>query len=505
MLSDLGFLENGQPWPPKEETARIARMTANIDIYGGGRAAFKKMQLWLNKDLEARDKKLHIKVDLPKKAADVVINGAMPELTIGMPPSGKDAEGSPIPDERLEDLEKWIDDERIYNTVEEIGVDWCRCGVGLAKISRARDKVRVRSIRPDHWIPVCYPDDDRVYRHHVIWAEKIEGVEGQETTWLMMEIHSETSIEYRIYKVTESKKLERHDLSERPDWFGDYDLRGDVQQTPGWCIYPIWNSRTSDQDYGMPDAAFSDTGLSLVEAIEMALSQRRYNHHSHSKPVTVTNRDIAARDQYTDRLKVDLEKPLVIQPDGPKASEAIAFVAPPLDSSSLITEEVRDLLSTFVNTSGLSAAMISGIEASNVTSGRALMLELTPTMDHLRRFRAAFWSEIPAILEAASRLATPASGLPTITAEDILLNWELSLAADPTEMAQRHEILVRAGVFSPQQCHREMGLSDEESKAIMDEIEANATAKAPSGPELEPLTLEIPPGGGINATKKGQI
>ncbi|MGB3944537.1 MAG: hypothetical protein WBK88_07085 [Methanothrix sp.] len=484
MLSDLGFLENGQPWPPKDEEARLARTTANIDIYGGGRAAFTRMRLWLDKDLEAKDKKIHIKVDLPKKAADVVINGALPELIIGMPSSGEDET-----DARADDLAAWIDDERFYVTIEEVGIDWCRCGAGLAKISRTKDTVRVRSIRPDHWIPVCYPDDDRVYQHHVVWAEKTEGPDGSERTWLKMEIHSEDSIEYRLYKITESKKLERHDLSERPDWFGDYDLRGDVQQVPGWCIFPVWNSRSSDQDYGRPDAAFSDTGLSLAESIEMALSQRRYNHHCHSKPVTIVNSDIANRDPYTDREKVDLEKPILLQMDAGKASDAASFIAPPLDSSSLITEEVRDLLSMFVNVTGLSAAMISGVDSANVSSGRALMLELTPTMDHLRRFRAAFWAEIPAILEAASRLATPASGLPAITADDIELTWELSLATDPTETAARLEVLTRSKIISTQQALRELGYDAETIDRIIDELAEEARAGAVETPALPPLAL----------------
>lgn len=485
MLTDLSFLDEGKPWPPIGEAERIARMTANIDIFNGGRGSFLVMKNWMDKDVEVRPKKLHIKVPLPEKATGVVLNGALPELELSVASEAMNAR-----------FQAWMARDRFPLTLEEAAVDWCRCGVGVLKVSRSGEAVKIRAVRPDCWIPVCWPDDDREFRYHVLftqWTEKSDS--GSESAWMKIEIHSEMTIEYRLYQISEAGKLVRRDLAAKANLFEGYDLDGnDSQPVPGWCVFPVWNSRTTDQAYGIPDASFSPEALSIVEALEMALSQRRYNHSGHSKPVTVVSKGSIKSDPYTDRTKTDLEKPLLVWGDETDASRAVAFIAAPLDSSPHISQEITDLLIAFVNVTELSAAMVSGVDSANVASGRALMLELTPTMDHLRRFRAAFWDVIPAVLEAAGRLATPASGLPPIAAEDIRMNWELSLATDPTETAQRLEILCRAGIYSPQQAHRELGLSQEDSDRIMDEIEANATAKAPSGPELEPLALEIPPG-----------
>jgi len=497
MLTNLDFLEDDKPWPPTDEAARIKGMTDNIDIFAGGRSSFLVMQNWLEKDTEAKPKKLHIKVPLPEKAVGVVLNGALPELEISLEAEEVDKA-----------LTVWMDRDRFPVTLEEAGADWCRCGCGIVKVSRSGDRVKVRSVRPDCWIPVCWPDDDREFQYHVIydsWEESdverttgLDGIPGVKNTitWLKIEIHSEKAIEYRLYKLKDqvlgAAILERVALDVKKEKFKGYDLSGDDrQEVPGWCVFPIWNSRTSDKAYGIPDASFSSEALSIVEALEMALSQRRYNHSGHSKPVSVVARDQVKRDPDTDRVKWDPEKPLMVWGDEMDASKAVAFVAAPLDSSPHISQELIDLLISFVNVTELSAAMVSGVESANVASGRALMLELTPTMDHLRRFQTAFWDAIPSILEAASRLSL--GDVPKFAASDVTMDWELSLASDPTETAQRHEILVRSRIYSPQQCHREMGLSQEDSDRIMEELKANEPTVQPPGGE-GPLQLESLPG-----------
>ena len=482
MQTDLSFLDDGKTWPPEDEVARIKGMSDNIDIFDGGRDSFLVMKNWMDKDTEAKPKKLHIKVPLPEKAVGVVLNGALPELNLSL--------ASEESDKAFQD---WLVKDRFFVTLEETGCDWCRCGVGVVKVSRSGERVKIRTVRPDCWIPVCYPDDDREFQYHILfkqWDEK--DTRGNITKWLKVEIHSETAIEYRLYVIENGDKLTPKDLSEQADLFKGYDLDGDGrQETAGWCVFPVWNSRTSDKAYGVPDASFSPEALSIVEALEMALSQRRYNHNSHSKPVTVVDRQSVKRDPDTDRVEFDPEKPLLAQVDQGErmnAGNMVAFVAPPLDSSPHISQELTDLLISFVNVTELSAAMVSGIESANVASGRALMLELTPTMDHLRRFRTAFWDAIPSILESASLLSL--GDVPKFTAADVTMYWELSLASDSTETAQRHEILVRSGIYSPQQCHREMGLSQEDSDKIMKELKANEPAVQPPGEE--PLQIEIP-------------
>ncbi|MFA7087663.1 MAG: hypothetical protein WC145_13420, partial [Aliarcobacter sp.] len=68
MQTDLSFLDDGKPWPPEGEAARIKAMIENIDIFDGKRDSFLVMKNWMDKDAEAKPKKLHIKVPLPEKA-----------------------------------------------------------------------------------------------------------------------------------------------------------------------------------------------------------------------------------------------------------------------------------------------------------------------------------------------------------------------------------------------------------------------------------------------------
>jgi len=481
METDLSFLDNGQPWPPTDEAERIKGMTENIDIFDGKRDSFLVMKNWMDKDAEAKPKKLHIKVPLPEKAVGVVLNGALPELKLSL-----------ASEEMDKAFQAWLKSDRFGVTLEEAGTDWCRCGVGVVKVSRSGERVKARAVRPDCWIPVCYPDDDREFQYHVLfkeWAEDPEG--GSKIKWLKVEIHSETAIEYRLYQIEESGKLARKDLSEKNNLFEGYDLDGnDSQTTAGWCVFPIWNSRTSDKAYGIPDASFSSEALSHVESMELSFSQMRFILSQHSKPVTVVHPDAIKRDPDTDRVKFDPEKTLIHKAYEMSAKDMVAYVASPVEAIDLILREINATLQLWVNCTEISAPMMSGVDAANVASGRALMLELTPTMDHLRRFRAAFWDAIPMILEAASRLAL--GDVPTFAAGDVKMDWELSVASDPTETAQRLEILCRSGIYSPQQAHRELGLSQEDSDRIMKELAANAPTV--QNPEEGPLQLEGLPG-----------
>ncbi|MDI9398775.1 MAG: hypothetical protein QM433_04400, partial [Euryarchaeota archaeon] len=488
MQTDLSFLDNGQPWPPTDEAERIKGMTENIDIFDGKRDSFLVMKNWMDKDAEAKPKKLHIKVPLPEKAVGVVLNGALPELKLSLASEESDKA-----------FQAWLKSDRFGVTLEEAGTDWCRCGVGVVKVSRSGERVKARAVRPDCWIPVCYPDDDREFQYHVLfkeWAEDPEG--GSKIKWLKVEIHSETAIEYRLYQIEESGKLARKDLSEKNNLFEGYDLDGnDSQTTAGWCVFPIWNSRTSDKAYGIPDASFSSEALSHVESMELSFSQMRFILSQHSKPVTVVHPDAIKRDPDTDRVKFDPEKTLIHKAYEMSAKDMVAYVASPVEAIDLILREINATLQLWVNCTEISAPMMSGVDAANVASGRALMLELTPTMDHLRRFRAAFWDVIPQILEAASRLALPESGLPKITAGDVKMDWELSVASDPTETAERLGVLHRERIYSTEECLRQLGHDADEIKAIMGELAKAEQSQAVQNPGEEPLQIELPSAGGV--------
>ena len=491
MQNDLSFLDPGKTWPPESEAKRIKGMNENIDFFNDKRYMFPVTQAWLTKDSETKDKKQHIIISFGKAAVGELLNGTLPTMTLKLASEEKDTEFQP-----------WID--QYYEIWYELGTDWSRCGVGVAKVSRFVDpddktdiRVKIRAVRPDCWIPVCYPDDDREFKYHIIHNESVEtDAAGKETKWLYVEIHSKKWIEYRLYQIDSGGKLVGVDLSEKAEDFDRYSLDGnDRQSIPGWCIIPIWNTRNSDTAYGIPDSTFSTGPKSIIDRIERAFSTMAYNHDSHSKPTTLIDELSVSINPKTGRAEWDPDKPIFVQPNGKGETDSknvVSYVVPPLDSSPHIIEEIHGLLEMYVNTTEFSAATITGADSANVTSGRALSLELTPTTNHLKKFYGALWDAIPHILEAASRLSLPNTGdLPTFTADEVEFNWpEPQMAVDQMERAQEWALMVQNGIYSPQQVHREKELSGEESDKIMKELKANEPAVQPPGEE--PLQIELP-------------
>jgi len=489
MLTNLDFLEGGKPWPPEGEKDRIKGMTENIDFYNDKRYMFPVTQAWLSKDPETKDKKEHIIISFGKAAVGELLNGTLPTMVLKLNSEGKDAEFQP-----------WIDQN--YDLFYELATDWSRCGVGVAKVSRFVDqddkedvRVKIRAVRPDCWIPVCYPDDDREFRYHVLHKESVEtDATGHETKWLYVEIHSKKWIEYRLYQIDSGGKLVRQDLTEKADDFDRYGLDGnDRQPIDGWCIFPIWNTRNSDTAYGIPDSTFSPGPKSIIDRIERAFSTMAFNHDSHSKPTTLVDELAIWTDPNTGRAKWDPDKPIFVQANAKGETDTnkiVSYVVPPLDSSPHIMEEIHSLLEMYVNTTEFSAASITGVEAANVTSGRALSLEMTPTVNHMKKLQGAFWDVIPRILEAASRLSL--GDLPKFTAEEVTFVWpEPQMAIDNMEKAQEREIYARSRILSTQQILREMEYSEEEIDTITKELKAAEPAVQEPGGE-GPLQIEIP-------------
>ncbi|MDD5538963.1 MAG: phage portal protein [Candidatus Omnitrophica bacterium] len=491
MQTDLSFLDDGKPWPPEGEAARIKAMIENIDFFNDKRYMFPVTQEWLTKDTETKDKKQHIIISFGKVAVGELLNGTLPTMALRLASEEKDSEFQP-----------WIN--KNYELWYELGTDWSRCGVGVAKVSRFVDeddktdaRVKIRSVRPDCWIPVCYPDDDREFKYHILFKESVEkDAGGKETTWLYVEIHSKKWIEYRLYQIDSGGKLTRMDLSEKAEDFDRYGLDSNDRQTiPGWCVFPIWNTRNSDTAYGIPDGTFSPGPKSYIDRMERAFSVRAFIHDSHSKPTTLVNEAAIFIDPNTGRVKWDPDKTIFVQSNGTgetNMKDVVTYVVPPLESSAEISQEIHDCLEMFVNTTEFSAASITGADSANVTSGRALSLELTPTTNHLKKFQAAFWDAIPQILEAASRLSLPDSGdLPKFTADEVEFVWpEPQMAVDQMERAQEWALMVQNGIYSPQQVHREKELSEDESDKIMEELKANEPAVQEPGEE--PLQIELP-------------
>lgn len=479
MQTSLDFLRTGQPWPPEGEAERIKEMQDHIDISNGNRDAFKHLKKWLEKNEKTKDMKLHVKVDWPKKATNVLVNG------VGQPSIALSSDGMDIAD--------WLKKCQFFSEMESAVRDWSRCGQGLLKVSRSVDEVIIRAVPPTRWIPVAYPDDDRRFQAHVIFQQKTKKDDvGAEYTEIQTETHTKDEIRYQLW-IIKSGKLEEVQNLRDVEAYKNYDLDSEgYQDNPaGWCVFPIFNVRTSDQSFAQPDATYSDVALSQIEAIEIAQSQIRFQNRQHAHPVTVVSDDLIDPDRSTDAAKVDLEAVKICNNPDADMHSMVAYIAPSLESVDKLIAEIELQTQQYINTTELSAPMVSGLDAANIASGRALMLELTPTLDHLKRCIGAFSEALPSVLESASRLGL--EGFPKFNASQVAIDWEVSIAQDPTETAQRTLVLRQADVLSVQAALRANGYSEEEIEQIMAERaeEQQAGAVEP----IEPLHIEIPAGG----------
>ena len=310
-----------------------------------------------------------------------------------------------------------------------------------------------------------------------------------------LEIHADGEIVNVLYRGKAGELGQRVDLTDHPATAGIEERW--AHGLPGMLVERIRNRKGEGEHLGRSDYhGIQDSLIDLNEAASigsnnMLLTARKRVAVSANVAQASTTRgisDYAPRVRFDPREEVFVDDPLDSELGGP-VREPFRVIEYSFDASSLIAWR-RDVLETALSRIGLNSQWTGtgGDAVGYAMSGTSLKLRLIPTTK-AGRAKGRSWDDgVPRIAGTMIRvdaLAEQAGGYgrPWTDTGDPIITRAPGIPADDLEEAQRHGILVNAGVESVEQAIRELH-PDWDDPAIADEvarIRADKAAMAPGG------------------------
>ena len=270
MLTNLNFLNFGQPWPVEDldTKTRLEGYAKNKLLFEGKHAeVFTDLARYLREDGNTT---LAFPLNWHKRITTTFANflyGETPEYS-----SKEDSAGDYI---------KSLIENNNYNQVGyEIVIDVLRYSAGIFKIGFDGERATIESQNPAVWYPVVSPDNIKKILYHVLaWSFEETNDKGEKKVYLRAEIHSKGKIENRLYEIDNGKIGNQIKLSTHPR----YATLKEVQPTGinDFLVVPIHNLVTSDNPFGLSD--YDDIN-GLIEGIELRLCQIDRVITKHSDP-----------------------------------------------------------------------------------------------------------------------------------------------------------------------------------------------------------------------------
>lgn len=469
MLTNLDFLEPGQPWPPISEQPRIDLYIENEHLRNGNfETVWPDLKDYLRKGKTSKD--FEFTLDYPS-----LITTKTSDLIIGEPPEFcLPSETGQNPQEKaIDDL---IDRCGFLEVLDALITNVDSLGDGVLKLSQAADKsVKILNINPSQWFPVVKRGTDEVL-YHVLGFK----YQDADISYLEIEIHGKNDqgahvIEHRLYRLNESQVVNStaSTIGERLQWANPEV--SEIEENPLGDFLIISCSQKSDGIYGKSSYSHSLKNVLKKLIIRYALENDVLD--TFSRPT------FFGPSEYTD-LDPITKKP-VFRPGGYIALNPDPHTTPILPAGLVwdahLTENqvaIQSLMDRLFDVSEMSPVLFASSNgrmgtANSAESGTALRLRLTNTLAKCNRIRRKVDGAARKALNAALSLeGTPLDGL--------YIEWGSNLPRLPLEEAQRFQLLAMtpqfAGETGGQFLLRELGYSEEEAKDIMMDASRNGGA-----------------------------
>lgn len=452
MLTDLTFLEQGQPWPPASEKDRLATYAANRQLFEAEHAPvfhenFKRLVRAAGEAGVSIPTSFELVVNyfrlITVTTAGMLFNKA-PGII-----AGKEQ------DEKAMDLVQAIDDRSdLQDVLFTCALDASRYGDGLLYARRDEAGNGVIDItRPDTWFPVVDAANLRRVLYHVLATpyEQTEIVMGErrKRKYLRVEIHSPGSIEIRDYQLEQNA-------------IGPLLGTPKVEHTglDTFAVIPVSNLRPSDRVHGIDD--YNDI-QDLVCELEVRLAQISRVLDRHSDP-TMQGPESALEDAEMpdgSLARVFVPGKYFINQAGTLQGriEYLTWDAQ-LDANFTQIERILSLIRTISEMGALLSDLTD--KGGAVPSGAAMRRMLYGTISKISRLRNRF---TPALRQALKAAAALSGG--DLSDTPIYIDWPDVLPRDPLEQAQIADI--RTGGKQTQSVKRAIMELDE-----LDEDDAEA-------------------------------
>ncbi len=418
MITNLSFLETGQPWPPKdgEERERLQRYRDNRALFEGRHElVFREVFTRLFR----RDPGLRCSIEMvlgwPKRLSTL-----WADLLVGETPSLDDVHGDSVYLVGLADrLSLW---QRVYMAT----LDTSRYGNAVFKVRRDESGVRVDVIPPACWFPVVSDVDAKHVDVHVLaWPT---GDPSAGTGQLHVELHTPGRLETRVYERGGSV------LNGSAGCNIGRMLESSVENTgvDAPLVVPVTNVETSDAIYGHDD--YSDL-TSVIQELEVRFAQMARILDKHADP-KMYGPDETTIDEDTGLRVANIGDYIPLM-SGETPPGYLVWNAQTESSF----RQIEMLMQQFYMLSETSPAVFGDIKSGLAESGSALQRLLLVPLAKVNRVRGGVDGAVREVL----RLAALLDGGHTV---EPVIGWKDGLPDDEAEMVQNEATAVAAGITS---------------------------------------------------------
>jgi len=420
MLTNFGFLAEGQHWPPESESERLLTYAQNRHLFNGDHQMV--YSNWVRLVRDDQKATLEIIFNFHKRLSKL-----WADLLLGEPPLI-------VSPEAQEDVDRLVELNEFLVNAYEVALDISRYGTGIFKV-RYADRSIIEAIPPTIWFPVVDRDNVKDIQAHVLawcYEEEVPGFAGFGTTkkkYLKTETHFKDRIEYKLFAVKGDKISVL--LDERTEWhnLGEF------------LIIPIHNLTTSDSCYGVSDYEDLDA---ILQEIELRFSQISRILDKHADP-NMYGPDSA--------LELDPETGMYTFRGGGKYFPVAEGEDPPgyvtwegkLDEA---FTEVKHLMDQLYLVSETNPTAFGIAEGSRAESGSALKRLLMAPLAHVNRIRLRFDPGVKKVIKLANRLEIEFGYPNAKKIEKLQIVWQDGLPKDDKEVSEIETALYGVGLTS---------------------------------------------------------
>lgn len=463
-LTDLGFLEPGQPWPPPSQAARLNRYAQNRFLWSGEHE--RVFSDWVRLLREDQKAALQIVLNWHRRVTTLFC-----DLLIGEPPMIRSGEAD---GEAQRWLSAWLERNRFYSLAYDVSIDVSRYGDGLFKLALVRGGSRIYPQSPELWFPVVNPANVREVAYHAL-AYAVDqsqsgGQQGQKT--LYVEIHGPGTLERRQYALRRGGRgLEigaRLDQTEPEPTNVSAPL---VVHAPGL--------RASDELHGHDD--YSDLD-SIIQELEVRIAQISKILDKHADPNMYGSLEALEYDPRTGQYVLKAGGRFFPVGEGESPPGYVTWDGN-LDSA---FRQLDWLMEQLYALSETSPAAFGLMKAGLAESGSALKRLMMAPLKKAARLRMHLDPAVREVIALANELER-ANGVPAPELEPLEISWQDGLPVDEHEQAQNIAALRGAGAISRFQAIKERtGWPDAAVQAELDRILEEEAMSAGATPGVLP-------------------
>lgn len=446
MLTDLSWLKEGEPFPPRAEASRIT-------AYGRYKKLFESKHAEVYEEALKRIQRVignfENVVSYPIVANyQKLISLKTSDLLIGEPPQFKGGNQQAV--------DKVVMESDLINLIGLTAIDVSRYGDGIMTVTRDPYGTPVVEITsPAVWYPIVSPTNvKRVTQHVLAW---VNGAEDG----LLVQVHERGRYEVREYQY-------------RNGFIGKF-LRSQWVTTglDSFAVLQVPNAITSDRSTGISDYEDID---SIVSEIMVRIGQISRILDKHADPSMQGPPSALERDPFTGQWKVKAGSFFMVES---KEDAGVSYVTwdGQLDANFKQLERLLNMLYTVSEMGSAIFGDLGDTKVGAAPSGTALRRLMIAPLAKVARVR----NKMDDAIKEAFRLCGLLGG---VDMTDVSITWQDGLPGDPVEEATIMKSRTKDGqTMSVKRALMQYdAMSEEDAEDEIAQIEAENAAASPMTP-----------------------